>query len=171
MAQGVKGPGVFANNQERERHRKRVQQANRPRGTRVSGHPFEAHVEPVIDLGLVARTASLGCTIPEIAQVLGIDRGRMETLATAPHIARAIEEGRALGKQTLRRLQWGSAQAGSDQMLIWLGKQLLEQRDKADLGIEASNVHRVIAEEPMTEEQWLAKHAPFMEGEVVPVDE
>ena len=50
-----------------------------------------------------------------------------------PELQRAIDEGRDQGRATLRRLQWQRAHAGSDTMLIWLGKQMLGQRDKAEL--------------------------------------
>jgi len=36
------------------------------------------------------------------------------------------------GKASLRRLQWASAHRGSVTMQIWLGKQMLDQRDKQD---------------------------------------
>ena len=41
-----------------------------------------------------------------------------------------LERGKAIGRAKLRRLQWQSAIAGSDTMLIWLGKNGLGQRDK-----------------------------------------
>ena len=37
------------------------------------------------------------------------------------------------GKASLRRMQWKSAEAGNATMQIWLGKQVLNQRDKRDL--------------------------------------
>ena len=40
------------------------------------------------------------------------------------------------GKASLRRQQWAAAQKGNPTMLIWLGKQMLGQRDKQ--GIEHS---------------------------------
>ena len=36
------------------------------------------------------------------------------------------------GKSSLRRLQWKSAQDGNVSMQIWLGKQMLNQRDKVE---------------------------------------
>jgi hypothetical protein len=51
----------------------------------------------------------------------------------------AIEKGRGMGKVTLRRLQWDRAQAGSDTMLIWLGKQLLGQRDNTAVVMTGSD--------------------------------
>ena len=44
-----------------------------------------------------------------------------------------LERGKAIGRAKLQRLQWQSAIAGSDTMLIWLGKNGLGQRDKMAL--------------------------------------
>jgi hypothetical protein len=41
--------------------------------------------------------------------------------------------GRDLGKAMLREAQWDSAVKGKDpRMLVWMGKQMLDQRDKKD---------------------------------------
>src|SRR5580700_2692665 len=86
----------------------------------------------VIDLLTVERAASIGCTVEEIAAILGIARSTLfERKADDPAIEDAIEKGRGTGRATLRRLQWDKAQQGSDTMLIWLGKQVLGQRDNA----------------------------------------
>jgi hypothetical protein len=52
-----------------------------------------------------------------------------------------FDETRASGRATLRRLQWQRANGGSDTMLIWLGKQMLGQKDKVET--EATNTHHV----------------------------
>ena len=49
-----------------------------------------------------------------------------------PEIREAIDRGRNLGKVRLRLLQWRSAMAGNVTMLIWLGRQLLGQRDRPE---------------------------------------
>lgn len=36
------------------------------------------------------------------------------------------------GKASLRRLQWQAAEAGNPTMLVWLGKNVLDQRDKVE---------------------------------------
>ena len=58
-----------------------------------------------------------------------------------PGVRRIIDEARASGRATLRRLQWQRANGGSDTMLIWLGKQMLGQKDKVET--EATNTHHV----------------------------
>jgi hypothetical protein len=40
-----------------------------------------------------------------------------------------IKKAKDKGKSSLRRLQWEGAQKGQVAMLIWLGKQLLGQKD------------------------------------------
>ena len=93
----------------------------------------------VIDLMTVERAASIGCTVEEIAAILGIARSTLfERKANDPAIEDAIEKGRETGRATLRRLQWDRAQQGSDTMLIWLGKQMLGQRDNAAVAVALS---------------------------------
>jgi hypothetical protein len=88
----------------------------------------------VIDLDVVRRTAGLGCTSDEIATLLGIGRRTFyDYLKADEGLKDAIDEGRDQGRITLRRLQWQEAKAGNATMLIWLGKQLLGQRDKHEV--------------------------------------
>ena len=90
----------------------------------------------MIDLDAVQRAASLGCTYEELAVIIGIGKTQFyEHLDRDPSLKEAINEGRAVGRTTLRRQQWQRAEAGSDTMLIWLGKQLLGQKDKIDADV------------------------------------
>lgn len=87
-----------------------------------------------IDLDSVERAASLGCSIEEIAVIVGIARSAFyNRMEVDELLVQAIENGRANGRQTLRRLQWQAANEGNSTMLVWLGKQLLGQRDKTEL--------------------------------------
>ena len=84
-----------------------------------------------IDYAMVRKLATIGCTDREIAIVTdfcfeAICRRKKKDAK----LAEAIEKGRAEGKTTLRRMQWQAASKGNPTMLIWLGKQMLEQRDK-----------------------------------------
>src|SRR5215472_12602538 len=86
-----------------------------------------------IDLVVIRRAAGLGCTNEEIATLVGVERSTIQRrLVDDQKVQRTIAEGREQGRTTLRRLQWQRANAGSDTMLIWLGKQLLGQRDRFD---------------------------------------
>lgn len=87
-----------------------------------------------MDLDQVQRAASIGCSYEEIAVIVGMSRTTFyERLAEDPSIRDLIEQGKDRGKSTLRRLQWQRAQGGSDTMLIWLGKQVLGQKDRNEL--------------------------------------
>jgi hypothetical protein len=92
-----------------------------------------------IDLDLVRRLAGIGCTIEELAVACAVAVETMyHRMELEPALGVAYQEGSALGKTTLRRLQWQKAQTGDSTMLIWLGKQMLGQRDKADVDATVS---------------------------------
>ncbi len=77
--------------------------------------------------------ASWGCKTVEIAEHFGCSD---ETI-TRRYMAELIK-GRTALKTNLRQWQLRRAQAGSDTMLIWLGKQLLGQSDKLESKVETS---------------------------------
>ena len=81
-----------------------------------------------IDPKQVEKLAGYGCTNTEIAGVYGcsadlIDKSYSEFLT----------KGRANLKKRLRKAQLDSALSGNSTMLIWLGKQMLGQVDKAEI--------------------------------------
>lgn len=80
-----------------------------------------------IDETQVEEMAAIGCTVAEIAGIVGCSPRTVERRAAAP-----VARGRARLNISLRRRQVEMAMAGNASMLIWLGKQLLGQRDKAD---------------------------------------
>jgi len=83
-----------------------------------------------IDLTLIEELAAIGSTLEEMSAVLRVGKSTIKDRAAAePEIGEAIERGRARGRTTLRRHQWQQAEAGNPTMLVWLGKQLLGQRD------------------------------------------
>jgi hypothetical protein len=86
-----------------------------------------------LDLAQIERLAQIHCTDEEIAAVVGCS---VDTLARRkvndPDFMAMLQRGKGRGRMALRRLQWQRANGGSDTMLIWLGKQLLGQRDKSD---------------------------------------
>lgn len=84
-----------------------------------------------IDLDTVENAAAIGCTVDEIAAVIGCARQTFFNHINAdPEFQAAIDRGRANGRATLRRLQWQSAKDGNVTAQIWLGKQMLAQRDR-----------------------------------------
>tara|TARA_Y100001973_G_C5200912_1_gene337569 strand:- start:3266 stop:3667 length:402 start_codon:yes stop_codon:yes gene_type:complete len=85
---------------------------------------------PKIDLDSeqVRKLAALHCSVDEIADILGCGRDTIYR-----HAKDALDKGRAEGKMRLRTMQFKSAQQGSASMLIWLGKQMLGQKDQQEI--------------------------------------
>lgn len=80
-----------------------------------------------IDARLVREAAKLGCSTPEIAVLAGCS---VDTLDR--RFADVLAKGREDGKRKLRRIQWKLAERGNATMCIWLGKQLLGQKDRQE---------------------------------------
>lgn len=100
-----------------------------------------------IDLDLVYRAAAIGCSKDEIAALLPHARSTFyEHLKNDPALEETIQAGLAVGKATLRRLQWKGATEGNPTMLIWLGKQMLGQKDKAEISGDENAPLRVTVE-------------------------
>jgi AraC-like DNA-binding protein len=87
-----------------------------------------------IDWESIDKLCGLQCTEEEIAQFLGIS---VDTLCRACQrkynlsFAEYFGQKRGIGKVALRRAQWQVAQSGNPALLIWLGKQYLDQKDKS----------------------------------------
>lgn len=87
-----------------------------------------------IDYEVVDKLCHIQCTGEEIASVLRIDYDTLQ---------RAVKRDKKMsfteyfkqkangGKASLRRMQWKAAESGNTTMLIWLGKQMLNQSDKS----------------------------------------
>ena len=100
----------------------------------------------IIDLEQVCAMASIGCTIPEIATLLRVSNHWVDNeIADNPHFKLAIEVGRAEMKRSLRRTQLEVAHSGNPSMLIWLGKQYLDQRDKQDVNTTHTEVNILVS--------------------------
>lgn len=98
----------------------------------IADEPLKRGRPPIgkIDLDVVRRSAGIGCTVGEIAAVLGLSRATLYNyMESNPEVQEAIDFGRENGRGTLRRMQWSGAESGNATMLIWLGKQLLGQRE------------------------------------------
>jgi hypothetical protein len=88
----------------------------------------------VIDLDQINALAQIQCTDYEIAQVIGVSERTIERRkAAGGPFLEAYEKGRAEGRTSLRKWQFSVAKAKNTTMLIWLGKQYLNQSDKQDL--------------------------------------
>jgi hypothetical protein len=130
-----------------------------------------------IDLDVVRRAAGIGCTVDEIAAVLGVPRRTLyDRMEQDLEIRRALDEGRDQGRATLRRLQWQQAYAGNPTMLIWLGKQLLGQRDRHEVeqtGMPTLQFQHLIAvrafSEELAAERAAIEQQPTINGEATPL--
>jgi predicted transcriptional regulator len=80
-----------------------------------------------IDAELVYNLARIGCTQDEIAVIVGCSKPTLRK-----HCSSELHRGLEEMKMSLRRWQFEKAEQGNVVMLIWLGKQYLGQREKAD---------------------------------------
>jgi hypothetical protein len=91
-----------------------------------------------IDIKELQKLCTLNCTMPEIAHFFDIPLRTLEDrFKNDPEVKTAIEKGRAQGKLSVRRKQLQIMdETNNATMAIWLGKQLLGQRDKHDIVTE-----------------------------------
>jgi hypothetical protein len=80
-----------------------------------------------IDPEQVKKLAAIQCSYAEMAAVLGCDESTLTR-----RFAQVIKEGREQGKMSLKRKQYEVAMAGNCTMLIWLGKNILGQKEAAE---------------------------------------
>ena len=88
-----------------------------------------------IDWDQVNEMCRIHCTAQEICAVTGISDDTFLRRCKKEHgmtFAEYIENHRADGKASLRRTQVLAAQTGSVPMMIWLGKNWLDQRDRTE---------------------------------------
>jgi hypothetical protein len=82
-----------------------------------------------IDLGELEKLCCLQCTHEELAAWFKCSVRTIETYSKKPEFAEVMVRGRAKGRIAVRRAQVRLLEAGNAAMGIWLGKQLLGQRD------------------------------------------
>lgn len=89
----------------------------------------------VVDWKQVQLMCKIQCTESEIASVLEIhidtlyEKCKAEHGMTFPEYFKQFSEN---GKMSMRRAQYKKALEGHPTMLIWLGKQMLGQRDQVE---------------------------------------
>lgn len=99
-----------------------------------------------LDTNLIEDLAGIFCTNREIASIMNCST---DTLVR--NYADHIKKGRDRGKSSLRRKQWEKAMDGNTTMLIWLGKNYLNQ---ADQPIDTDNKQPL----PWTDEEKIDKN-------------
>lgn len=77
-----------------------------------------------VDEGKLLAYCEMGCTNDELELLLGVSHDTLRR-----RYAEVIKKGRANLRAFLRGAQVAEAKKGNITMLIWLGKQLLGQRD------------------------------------------
>jgi len=82
--------------------------------------------EEITAYELIKRLFRMACTQKEVAAVLGVSA---DTIQRDPVAMDMMDDGLNYAKASLRRVQFEAAQKGNVTMQIWLGKQLLGQRD------------------------------------------
>ncbi len=80
-----------------------------------------------LNLKLIRSLAQIGCTLTEIASIIGVNEKTIRRRASDE-----MEKGHNEMRTTLRRWQYLKAKDGNVAMLIWLGKQFLGQRERID---------------------------------------
>ena len=86
-----------------------------------------------IDEEQVRALARLGCTWDEIADVLQVSRTTFgKYLKQKKSLREAYERGLSEGDVSIRRAQYDAAVSGKTAMLIWLGKNRLNQTDRVE---------------------------------------
>lgn len=82
-----------------------------------------------------------------IAATIGVDEGTLRKRCEADNncsFSEFSQQKRAKGDELLRSKQFQVAMAGDKTMLIWLGKQRLNQSDKSDTNITADVTNREV---------------------------
>lgn len=84
----------------------------------------------LIDLEKLEQLAAVHCTEAEMAAQFNMSWPTFDKLRQQnPQIKEVIERGKYKGTSSLRSAQYKAALAGNPTMLIWMGKQILGQRD------------------------------------------
>src|SRR5437016_4260339 len=82
-----------------------------------------------IDLVELEKLSSLHCTYEELAHWFSVSVRTIELRMKRPDFAGAIQRGRAKGRISVRRAQMKMLETGNGTMGVWLGKQMLGQRE------------------------------------------
>ena len=94
------------------------------------------------DLAAVEGLGRIGATAVEMAHILPASQSTIEHRMAdrESDFSKAYQRGRSLLNGSVRRKQIEVAMAGNVTMLIWLGKQLIGQTDRAEHAIEHLNL-------------------------------
>lgn len=89
----------------------------------------------ILDWGQIAGMCKIHCTGAEIAAIMDVDYDTLQRLCKDVNKMRFTDyykKHASGGKMALRRVQMKSAIEGNVTMQIWMGKNLLDQRDQPE---------------------------------------
>ena len=81
---------------------------------------------------LIEDLYSIMCKDDEVEGIIGADIETLKAEHNIERFSRAQKKGHSMAKTSLRRAQFKSALDGNVTMQIWLGKQILGQREPRD---------------------------------------
>lgn len=102
---------------------------------RKTNNPNMGRPPKEIDWKKVETLCQIQCTQEEIASVMDIHIDNLTLAAKRDHgltFADLFKKWREGGRCSLRRSQWKKALEGNPTMLIWMGKQVLGQKDQIE---------------------------------------
>ena len=99
----------------------------------------------VINLDELIKLAELNCTLQEMADYFKVGIATIKRKLRHPQFRALMDRGRATGRVKLRSAQYLAAVVDKNPtMLIWMGKQMLEQKDRTELtGADGAPVQSV----------------------------
>src|SRR6266478_6280107 len=92
-----------------------------------------------IDLVELEKLCSLQCTDEEIGAWFGVSTRTIESRRKQPQFSEVMNRGKAKGRISVRRAQMKLLESGNGTMGVWLGKQLLGQRDVTPIEFSGPN--------------------------------
>jgi hypothetical protein len=100
-----------------------------------------------IDPEALRKLCHLNCTVEEIAAFFGCNKKTIERrMAEDESFAEIVDNGRSMGRLSVRRHQFRIMEGGNPTMAIWLGKQLLGQSDKREVEVSSESLEQTLLE-------------------------
>src|ERR1700676_4075285 len=93
-----------------------------------------------IDIDELEKLCMLQCTLAELAAFFGCSEPTIDRRAADPTFRAIMQRGYLKGKISVRRKQMQLLDGGNATMAVWLGKQLLGQRDNIDVGVHPTRL-------------------------------
>jgi len=99
-----------------------------------------------IDWDIVTKYLQAQCEATGIASILGISVDTLYVRCEKDHnmtFSAFAQQKKSEGKELLRNKQFELAMSGEKTMLVWLGKQYLEQKDKSDITSKDESINKI----------------------------